>query len=623
MSATPRWLGAAGAPLLGWVTPGADAGAGPRTGAVVLPPVGYEYWSTHRTLRTLAERLGAFGVATVRVDHFGTGDSAGTAGDEHMWEAWRAGAAAGATELRRAGCVRIVLIGVRLGGTLALLDGSSVGADAVAVWAPVTSGRRYVRELRMLGQTVPGTEDDATPSIALAGTLITGETLEELGRLGPASIGASPAARVLVVDRPDRKVDTGVLDRLRALGSAAEHLTVAGGESALDRPTEYATVPTDLVEVIASWTVATGRTPQVGTSQVGPPQVGPSQVGTAEVGVDDIGPLGIGPFGVGAAGVGATATFDWAGGRVTEDVVTVGPDRLVGVRARPAAVDPAAPGPVVVWLNTGSEHHVGPGRAWTELTRDLALLGWTSVRVDFSGFGESPDAGHAPGRPYDAHTVDEAGRLVTWLAQDGHPSVLVGLCASAWVALRVAAYGTGIRPAGVFAVNPQLYWRPGDPVEADIAAETHVRRLGEIARWHRLRSLGVWTALDMLGVRHPAGGWLRRLATGPTPVLALFADGDDGLVFLEDRVRRAWRRARRSGRVTLVVDRDLDHGLHRRWHRHRLVDALAPWLESTLGRPTAPGREAVPGAGGGGGAGAGGGGGGGAGAGAGAGAAEA
>ena len=58
-----------------------------------------------------------------------------------------------------------------------------------------------------------------------------------------------------------------------------------------------------------------------------------------------------------------------------------------------------------------------------------------------------------------------------------------------------------------------------------------------------LRS-GVWSFLDVLGARPPAARWLGALARRQTPILAVFAEGDDGLQYLQDRTARAWRRAR-------------------------------------------------------------------------------
>jgi hypothetical protein len=73
-----RWIGPAERPLLSWVT--VPVGCLGAVGVVVVPTVGYEYWTSHRTMRTLAERLGAQGCVALRFDFDGTGDSPGAAG---------------------------------------------------------------------------------------------------------------------------------------------------------------------------------------------------------------------------------------------------------------------------------------------------------------------------------------------------------------------------------------------------------------------------------------------------------------------------------------------------------------------------------------------------------------
>jgi len=67
-----RWIGRAERPLLSWLTTPAE-GTG-SVGVVVVPPIGYELWSSHRTLRTLAERLAGQGCSVLRFDFDGTGD---------------------------------------------------------------------------------------------------------------------------------------------------------------------------------------------------------------------------------------------------------------------------------------------------------------------------------------------------------------------------------------------------------------------------------------------------------------------------------------------------------------------------------------------------------------------
>ena len=537
-----RWIGTQDRPLLAWFTTPTDCAG--SVGVVIVPPVGYELWSSHRTLRTLAERLAAQGCSVLRFDLDGTGDSAGDQWDPGRLQAWRHDVALASGALRELGPTSLVLVGLRIGATLALLEGAEVDADAVVAWAPIVIGRRYVRELQLLGLPVPDdpTQSERTGAVVQAGSVFSTETLADLGALDLTVLATSPAPRILVIDRDDKPASSPLLDRLAELGVKADHQLRGGTDLVIDQPTEYATVAHDIVDEICHW-------------------IGPGAVHAWA-------PAPQGP-----------SVISWQGGSVGEEVVRIGDLGLVGILTSPTGASRAT----VVWLNSGSEHHVGPGRAWVEYARELALCGYSSLRVDFSGWGESPDHGHAPGRPYDQHGVDEVRQIVEFLGKRGHQRiVMAGLCAGAWIALRAALT---VEMDGVVAINPQLYWQPGDPVEADIVSETRARRQDEIHRFKTLRRTGLWWFLDALGLRHPAATWLRELARTGTPVMALFAHGDDGIEFLEDRVGRTWARVRRRGEVDVVVVDDIDHPMHRHWHRSNVVTAVRTWLDTNFPAP--------------------------------------
>jgi pimeloyl-ACP methyl ester carboxylesterase len=530
-----RWVGPGERPALTWTSAPADRR--PADGILILPPLGYQWWSTHRTLRVLAEQLAADGHLVARLDYDATGDSAGDQWDGDRVAAWRRSVADAVADLRAQGCERLQLVGVRLGATLALLDGQALGAATIAVWAPVASGRRWGRELRLLAEEVPVADDLLEGgTVASAGLVFSAQTLADLGALAVADLTQRPAERVLIVDE---QPNAGLVAHLASLDVEVSTQAVGGGHESLDVPTEDAVVPAAIVAALRAWLA---------------PPAGLRDAPTVPCEVD---------------GSPQPARMAWRGQELHETIVALGRDRLAGIRTEPAG-GVVADG-TLVFLNTGAEPHVGPGRAWVELARTLAARGQRCYRVDWRGWGESPDGGHAPGRPYDPHTVQDTVELVRALRDEGHDDVILcGLCASAWVALRAVL---AIDVAGVVALNPQLYWEPGDPVEATMA-QTRRRRAQEIADIAAGAVSGRWTTEDTAGARPWAAAWLDALAAAATPITLVFAEGDDGLEYLTTRLERRFAAARRAG-LQVVELIGIDHSMHRVWTRGRVADEIA------------------------------------------------
>jgi pimeloyl-ACP methyl ester carboxylesterase len=538
----PRWFGAEGHPMCGWwSTPG---GATVTSAVVILPPIGYEYWSAHRTLRTLAERLVARGHGAFRVDFDGNGDSAGERWDAGRVAAWRRTVRDAVAEVRALGAQRVILMGLRLGASLALVEAAACDVDSVIAWVPVTSGKKFMRELRMLGLAVQPSVERPEPgdAVVYAGVVFTAETAADLGAIDLDKLPARPAPRALVVARPDRPNDK-LAARLAELGTETTLETLPGAETALDIPAEGAEVPHAILDAIVGW---------VGDA---PP-------------VTDTRPEPIGAIGVARP----SARIEWHGGELTEEVIALGPLGLTGMLGAPLG---AHHDTTVVFLNSGAEPHTGPGRCWVEYTRELNLRGYRTVRVDFSGWGESPDHGHAPGTPYDGHCVGEAVAMTEALHALGHERVVMsGLCAGAWIAMRAALTG---KIDAVLAINPQLYWFPGCPLDARIN-EAIERRAPDRKREIEGAASGYWSVLDVLGLGNYGARWLTQLAEVGTPTLMLFAEGDDGLGYLHNRLGRRLKHALAPGSIKLWTIPDIDHQMYREWRRADVVAKMAEYL---------------------------------------------
>src|SRR5881396_2749734 len=102
--------------------------------------------------------------------------------------------------------------------------------------------------------------------------------------------------------------------------------------------------------------------------------------------------------------------------------------RLFGILTLPSMSPRKAPGlPVFVFLNAGLLHRVGPYRLHVLLARDLSRMGFSSLRVDLAGTGDSPPR---PGLTNQQSVAADYDEIVSVLeSRLGRlPFVLAGLC---------------------------------------------------------------------------------------------------------------------------------------------------------------------------------------------------
>jgi alpha-beta hydrolase superfamily lysophospholipase len=142
----PRFFGANGELFGVYHTP-----ARPATRAALLcPPLGQDHIRCHRLYRQLARALAAEGVAVLRFDYYGVGDSAGGSA-ETDWNRCIADVLTAAAELRvLSGCEQLLAFGARLGGSLALATSNAAAFAELIVWDPILDGATHVSRLDAL-----------------------------------------------------------------------------------------------------------------------------------------------------------------------------------------------------------------------------------------------------------------------------------------------------------------------------------------------------------------------------------------------------------------------------------------------------------------------------------------
>jgi alpha-beta hydrolase superfamily lysophospholipase len=485
--AAPLVFGAEARPLFGFYHP-AEGPTARGMGVVLCNPLGYEAMCAHSAYRHLAERLAARGYPALRFDYQGTGDSSGRPQDKDRVAAWLASIDEAIDELRRrAGVGAIALVGTRFGATLAAVAGARRGdVQALVLWAPSASGKAYVRELRAFRLIKQPLRVAATPrsdgAEEVAGYVFEKATLSDLSAIDLRATKERVAARVLIVPRDDLPAAEESL--AKALGDAGASVRVAlePGYERMMRDPQDTVVPIGTFDKMIDW-------------------------------LDEADYPGARAVIAGPASTSMTTLAATTNAVVRERSIQFGPaGRLFGILSEPGDGSAHPARPAIVLLNVGANHRVGPNRMYVALARDLASLGYVSLRFDVSGLGDSAGGpGSLGARLYSKDSVGDvktAMSLVTELCGQKR-FVLVGLCSGAYLAFHTCVEDP--RVVGQVLLNPQTFeWREGDTLDLSmrksfLSTRYYLRALFEPHVWKR----GLRGQLNVLGI---AGILRERLA---------------------------------------------------------------------------------------------------------------
>lgn len=226
---TPFRFGQAGQELFAVLHPARGVA---RTGALLCNPFGQEAVRLHRFYKVLADRLSRSGIATLRFDYVGTGESDGRDLDG-TWSDWKLNIQQAHQELlRRTSCQQAIWVGARLGATLASAASESMRSTPPAglvLWEPITDGTPYLRQLAQA-------HHDAIASpfrkrVAAPGVVPTGEALgfamsptllSELSQIAPSHLVGSPIQRMALITRQNETACAAIQTQRAAIGRTTD-----------------------------------------------------------------------------------------------------------------------------------------------------------------------------------------------------------------------------------------------------------------------------------------------------------------------------------------------------------------------------------------------------------------
>ena len=142
-----------------------------------------------------------------------------------------------------------------------------------------------------------------------------------------------------------------------------------------------------------------------------------------------------------------------------ERAIRFGKNALIGVVTEPDREQRNPEAPAVVFLNAGLLHRVGACRLHVRVARALAPAGFTSLRFDFSGMGDSDPP--KDGLPFEEAAVREAREAMDYLekTQKTRSFVLIGLCSGADMAYETACVDARVEAIGQLDAYVYKTWR--------------------------------------------------------------------------------------------------------------------------------------------------------------------
>lgn len=554
--------------------------------AVICSPLGHEYTHSHRALRHLADRLALGGMPALRFDYRGVGDSPGDDFEPDLLRHWIDDIKAAVAKARSlSGRNRVCLLGVRLGATLAALAAGEIDVDYLVLWAPCVNGRRYLREMKAIALAAGG--GDAQQPLESAGFMLSADTAAQLQGIDLLNRNFTVRRQALVVGRDDLSEDGALPDKLKRDGIACEYLKLPGYEGMFAEP-QFTEVPAIAIEAIAGWLGS--QVPQTATC-ARPVAGDPPAAFTYSDGEGEV------------ALIERSCRFGRWG-------------QLFGVLSY--RTEPANDKPVIVLLNSGSVHHVGPHRLYVSLSRALSARGYTCLRMDAEGLGDSVAHNDVvENHPYQPSAVADTESALDYLRTQLHCRrfILLGLCSGAHTAFHAGIELTRHQIDDIILINPLTYrWEEGMSLDTSLHFQdvAHYRRAVRSARsWLKLlrgqvdflhlagvalsqckilvkASCAAWAEIVLNRPSTPLAVDLTRLFALQRPLSLFIASRDPGHEILMANAKRTATKAIRQGRIRLQFIQDADHTFSKYARRRELIEQLVAHIDRRGGGQRAP-----------------------------------
>lgn len=272
---------------------------------------------------------------------------------------------------------------------------------------------------------------------------------------------------------------------------------------------------------------------------------------------------------------------------------------LIGVLSEPAPSEARGDVPAIIILNAGVIHRVGPNRLYVKIARDLASVGFSVLRFDFSGIGDSPL--RSDNVPFDISSEEETQRAMDYLTatKQAQRFVLLGICSGANAAFRAACRDdrvTGIVGINGTYLNNDETQKMRQRIQHRVHGRYYRKHLLDGRKWWRvitgksdIRSIMKFVVRKCKEPRrcpdrvpsqtHASLQW-NALARREVHSLLVYSEGSSALDAFSLAIEPSLRTVAPE-RLTVEVIQDSDHVFTLLWSQRVLIALIRTWMLST------------------------------------------
>lgn len=276
----------------------------------------------------------------------------------------------------------------------------------------------------------------------------------------------------------------------------------------------------------------------------------------------------------------------------TEKILTFGPSAsLHGILTEPEATGRVPGAPAVLTWNVGLHHRIGPHRFYVDLSRRLAAAGFTTLRFDASGLGDS-EARRDDARPDgERHAADVRAAMDILRKQRGFERfVPIGFCSSVDAAHAISVTDDDI--AGVVHVEGYAFRTRGFYMH-------YPKRFLNRDRWERLlrNRYPHWFGHDALlpdpslarervfireyPTRAQLAQDVRAILKRGTRMLFVYVGGDTDYAYREQLFEMIGGKP--NGNIEVIFHPTADHTFFLRQDRNIAIGQVASWMTQSFG----------------------------------------